>query len=94
MLVLILEKVPVGLRGELSRWLIEPKAGVFVGTVSALVRDRLWQKVTSARGFKGTCVRIYSSNTEQGFVIESAGEPRRRVVDHEGLKLVALQKTS
>ena len=86
MLVLILEKVPVGLRGELSRWLIEPKAGVFVGNVSALVRDRLWQKVSTARGLKGACVRLYSSNTEQGFVIESAGEPSRRISDCEGLE--------
>ena len=74
MLVLILEKVPVSLRGELSRWMIEPKAGVFVGSVSAAVRDRLWQKVSTARGLKCTCVRVYSSNTEQGFVIESAGQ--------------------
>ena len=92
MLVLILEKVPVGLRGELSRWMIEPKAGVFVGSVSALVRDRLWQKVSTARGLKGTCVRIYSSNTEQGFLIESAGEPRRSVRDCEGLKLIEVRK--
>jgi CRISPR-associated protein Cas2 len=92
MLVLILEKVPVSLRGELSRWMIEPKAGVFVGTVSALVRDRLWQKVSTARGLKGTCIRVYTSNTEQGFLIESAGEPRRRVIDREGLKLVETRK--
>ena len=35
MIVMILEKVSVGLRGELSRWLIEPRTGVFVGQVSA-----------------------------------------------------------
>ena len=94
MLILILEKVPVSLRGELSRWMIEPKAGVFVGNVSALVRDRLWQKVSTARGLKGACIRVYSSNTEQGFVLESVGEPRRRIRDCDGLKLVELQKTS
>jgi len=44
MLVMILETVPVGLRGELTRWLIEPHPGVFVGHVSGLVRDRLWLK--------------------------------------------------
>ena len=92
MLVLILEKVPISVRGELSRWMIEPKAGVFVGSVSAAVRDRLWHKVSMARGLKGTCIRIYSSNTEQRFVIESVGEPRRRVKDHEGLKLIEVQK--
>ena len=42
MLVMVLENVPPSLRGELTRWLIEPRPGVFVGHVSALVRDRLW----------------------------------------------------
>ena len=41
---MILEKVPPSLRGELTRWFLEPKAGVFVGHVGAMVRDRLWQK--------------------------------------------------
>ncbi len=45
MIVLILEKVPTSLRGELTRWLLELKAGVFVGKVSAMVRDRLWEHV-------------------------------------------------
>ena len=31
MVVIILEKVSASLRGELSRWLIEPKPGVFIG---------------------------------------------------------------
>ena len=35
MTVLILERVPATLRGELSRWMIEPRTGVFVGKVSA-----------------------------------------------------------
>ena len=39
MIVIALERVPVGLRGELSRWLLELRPGVFVGKVSALVRD-------------------------------------------------------
>ena len=39
MVVLILERVPPGLKGDLSRWMIEPKAGIFLGRVSARVRD-------------------------------------------------------
>ena len=35
MLVLIVENVKPTLRGELSRWLFEIKAGVFTGRVSA-----------------------------------------------------------
>src|SRR6266567_3939393 len=66
MVVLILERVPPGLRGELTRWFLEPKAGVFVGRVSALVRDRLWEKACSKAG-GGGCLILYSSDNEQGF---------------------------
>lgn len=45
MVVLIVESVPPALRGELSKWMLEPKAGVFVGTISAAVRDLLWEKL-------------------------------------------------
>ncbi len=42
MVVMLLEKVPTTVRGELTRWLLELRAGVFVGNISALVRDKLW----------------------------------------------------
>ena len=93
MLVMMLERVPVSLRGQLSRWLIEPRPGVFVGSVSATVRDKLWEKVCRAIRTSGACIRVYSSNTEQGFVVESAGIPGRRIVDCDGLKLVEIRKT-
>ena len=48
LLVMMLEKVKPSMRGELSRWLVEVKSGVYVGNVSALVRDRLWEKSSSA----------------------------------------------
>ena len=40
MVVIILEKVSASLRGELTRWMIEPHTGVFVGHVSGMVRDK------------------------------------------------------
>ncbi len=89
MLVLILERVPPGLRGELTRWLLEPKAGVFVGRVSALVREKLWDKACSeARG--GGCLMLHSSDNEQGFQIKSWGETTRAIEDFEGLFLVRI----
>jgi len=45
MTVIILERVPVGVRGELTRWMLEIHTGVFVGTLSARVRDLLWDQV-------------------------------------------------
>ena len=87
MVVMILERVPASLRGELTRWMLEPKAGVFVGTMSAMVRDKLWQKACQeARG--GAGILIHSSDTEQGFAVRLWGSPTRAVVDFEGLWLI------
>ncbi len=87
MVVIILETVPVGLRGELTRWLIEPHPGVFVGHVSGLVRDQLWLKC--CKGLKqGGVVQIWSMNNEQRFQVRAYGDTRREVVDFEGLQLI------
>lgn len=88
MVVMILERVPKALRGELSRWLIEPRAGVFVGDVSALVRDKLWEKCCTRMTAGSGVVQIWSTNNEQGYDVRIWGETRRKVVDYEGLKLV------
>ncbi len=89
MVVMILEKVPVSLRGELTRWLIEPHSGVFVGHVNAMVRDRLWDKCCKAKRAGGV-VQIWSTNTEQRFKMRAAGETTRTVLDFDGLQLVRL----
>jgi CRISPR-associated protein Cas2 len=89
MVVLVLEKVPTSLRGELTRWTLELKAGVFVGTVSAIVRDLLWNKVRSSlKG--GGAVMIHSDNSEQGFGVRYWGDTSRRIEDFEGLWLVGV----
>ena len=87
MVVMILEKVPTSLRGELTRWLIEPHTGVFVGHVNAMVRDRLWDKCCKAKRMGGV-VQIWSTNTEQRFRMRMAGETKRGVVDYDGLQLI------
>lgn len=89
MVVIILEKVPVSLRGELSRWMIEPKAGVFVGKISGMVRDKLWEKCCQRR-VEGSCIMIWSSNNEQGFLTRSFGDPSRHIIDMEGLQLICI----
>ncbi len=90
MVVMTLEKVPASLRGELSRWLIEVQTGVYVGNVSATVRDLLWDKVVQ-HARSGRCTQLYRSNNEQGFVIRMHGEARRKLVDIEGYQLVAVK---
>ena len=87
MIVMILEKVPLRLRGELTRWLLEPRTGVFVGHVNAMVRDRLWQKCCNARG-SGGVVQMWSTNNEQHFAMRMNGDTSRRIVELEGLQLI------
>ena len=87
MVVIILTSVPTGLRGELTRWMLEPKAGVFLGKLSATVRDRLWQKACRSMG-GGSGMLIYPADNEQGFSIQFWGATNRWVVQMEGLTLI------
>ena len=87
MVVMILERVPVSLRGELTRWMLEPKAGVFIGSVSAMVRQRLWEKACSKAG-GGACMMFWSANTEQGFRVDFWGGTKRHVTNWDGLVLM------
>ncbi len=90
MVVMILEKVPKSLRGELSRWLIEPRVGVFVGDVSARVRDKLWQKCCTRATAGSGVLQMWSTNNEQGYGVRVWGQTQRKIVDWEGLKLVCI----
>ncbi len=68
MTIMILERVAPSVRGDLSRWLIEIKAGVFIGRISKLVRDNLWERALRlAADDDGTVIQVWSANTEQGF---------------------------
>lgn len=90
MLVMTLEKVPPSLRGELSRWLIEVQTGVYVGSVSAVVRDLLWDKVVQ-HARSGRCTQLYRTNNEQGFTMRMHGDQSRTLLDIEGYQLVAVK---
>ena len=87
MVVLFIEHVPTSLRGELSRWMIEPRAGVFIGTISAMVREKLWEFILKKAPNCGV-VMIFSAKTEQGFAVRTQGDTTRAVVDFEGLNLI------
>lgn len=87
MVVMVLERVPSGLRGELTRWLLEPRTGVFVGTPSAIVREKLWARVC-VKLRDGAAVLVHSASNEQGFLIETWGLPSRLPLDFEGLLMI------
>lgn len=87
MVVLVLERVPPSLRGELSRWLLELKAGVFIGHMTAGVRERLWNMVIG-RLRTGAAYMVHPNRSEQGFAVLVHGDSRRVIVDYDGLLLV------
>lgn len=86
MIVIVLSKCPPSLRGDLTLWLQEIATGVYVGHVSARVRDQLWERIT--KNIKtGQATLVYSANNEQGHSIRVHGT-NWEVVDHEGLEII------
>ena len=88
LLMMTLEKVPPRLRGYLSRWLIEVSTGVYVGRVSAVVRDLLWEKSIDLGG-DGRLIQAWTVSSEQGFEFRLHGDHGRSIVDFDGLLLVS-----
>ena len=88
MLVIVVENVPPRLRGRLAIWLLEVRAGVYVGDVSRRVREMIWQNVEVGLE-EGNAVMAWSINTESGFDFVTLGKSRRMPVEFDGLKLVS-----
>lgn len=86
MIVITMNNCPPRLRGDLSKWLLEVNIGVYVGQVSARVRDALWKRVCGNIS-KGQATMVYSKNNEQHMefkVYNTSWQP----VDYDGIKLV------
>jgi len=90
MVVITLEKVSRSLRGELTRWLVEVDTGVFVGRVSARVRELLWAKVVE-KADTGRCTMAWNAANEQGFRLRIYGHENRSVLVLDGVELVAVR---
>lgn len=89
--VLVLSAVPEGLRGHVTRWLLEISPGVFVGRLSKRVRERLWDSVT-ANLKSGRAILVSSAQNEQGMQFLTHGDPWRPT-DFEGLTLMVRPKS-
>ncbi|MGQ8707595.1 type I-E CRISPR-associated endoribonuclease Cas2e [Serratia sp. TSA_198.1] len=88
MLVVVTEQVPPRLRGRLAVWLLEIRAGVYVGDSSRKVREMIWQQITTLAD-EGNVVMAWATNNESGFDFQTWGENRREPVDLDGLRLVS-----
>lgn len=92
MLVIVVENVPPRLRGRLALWLLEVRAGVYVGDVTRRVREMIWKNIEAGLE-EGNAVMAWSTNTESGFDFVTLGKNRRIPVEFDGLKLVSFLPT-
>lgn len=87
MMVIVVENAPPRLRGRLSLWLAEARAGVYVGVYAQRTRERIWGEVKQLIG-DGDAVMAWSAPTDSGFRFETVGQNRRDPIDFDGLTLV------
>ncbi len=88
MMVIVTENVPPRLRGRLSIWLLEIRAGVYVGDYSTKVRSSIWSQVQE--GIEdGNAVMAWTERNEQGFDFATLGTNRRIPVEWDGVKLIS-----
>ena len=87
MLMVITENVPPRLRGRLAVWLLQLRAGVYVGNVSKRVREMIWEQCEFFVE-NGNIVMAWATNTESGFDFQTLGKNRRMPIDMDGLRLV------
>ncbi len=88
MVTVVTENVPPRLRGRLAIWLLEVRAGVYVGDVSRRIREMIWYQITELSE-EGNVVMAWATNTESGFDFQTYGENRRMPVEFDGLRLVS-----
>ena len=69
--------------------MLELKAGIFIGTLSALVREKLWNNVCEKISDGGAFL-IHPMNNEQKFEIWAHGNTQRTVIDVDGLSLIRI----
>jgi CRISPR-associated protein Cas2 len=88
MMVFVVSNVPPRLRGRLAAWLVEIRAGVYVGDYSARTREMIWKQVLAGLD-AGDAVMVWKAPTDQGYDFLTAGKNRRMPVEFDGLKLVS-----
>lgn len=86
MVILSISSCPPSLRGDLSKWLNEINTGVYIGKLSARVREELWKRI--CENIKdGQATMVFSASNAQGYAIlvhNTAWKP----VDYDGITLM------
>ncbi|PAT33302.1 type I-E CRISPR-associated endoribonuclease Cas2 [Vandammella animalimorsus] len=92
-LTVVTENIPPRLRGRLAIWLLEVRAGVYIGNVSRRTREMIWQQLEAGHE-DGNVVMAWASPNESGYEFQTLGSNRRLPVEFDGLRLVAFHPES
>ena len=87
-MVIVVEGAPPRLRGRLAVWLLEVRAGVYLGSYGRRVREMIWGQV-QAYIEDGNAVIAWAAPQDVGFEFDTCGVNRRIPVDLDGFRLIA-----
>ena len=86
MVVITMSNCPSKLRGDMTKWLFEIHTGVYVGQISAKVREMLWNRV--CQNIKdGQAVMVYNFANEQHLEFRTHNTSWK-IRDFDGIKLM------
>jgi len=88
MMMVAVNNAPPRLRGRLAVWLLEVRAGVYLGHYSRRTREMITAQVELLID-EGDAVVAWTAPNDAGFEFMTFGANRRRPVDFDGLRLVA-----
>jgi len=88
MMVVVISNAPPRLRGRLAAWLVELRAGVYVGDYSTKTREMIWDQLVQGLE-EGDAIMVWKAPTDQGYEFLTLGKNRRMPVDFDGMKLVS-----
>lgn len=84
--VIVLSDCPTKLRGDMSKWFLEINTGVYVGNVSARVRDEIWSRILeNIRDGRATMVFGATGEQHMDFRVHNA---RWCPKEYDGIKLM------
>ena len=87
MLVIVVNNAPPRLRGRLAVWLLEIRAGVYIGNYSRRTREMIWEQLKEEIE-EGDAIIAWAVPTDAGYDFDTCGINWRIPVDLDGIKLV------
>jgi len=87
MSVIAVNNAPPRLRGRLAVWLLEIRAGVYIGNYSRKTREMIWKQVKEEIE-DGDAIIAWAVPNDAGYDFDTCGVNRRVPTDLDGFKLV------